>query len=148
MYFSPISIFFFSFIEDVMVNITTEILNNLSGSYSLVVCLTENGIINWQKYITENIEDYEHNHVLRSVLIDEELSNNNNYESGQEIEKSINYDLTSLEQLNIDHSNNNPEGPGNGNAGGWNAENMYIVAYIYDNNTKEIMQVEEAPLNN
>ena len=130
------------------VNITTEILNNLSGSYSLVVCLTENGIINWQKYITENIEDYEHNHVLRSVLIDEELSNNNNYESGQEIEKSINYDLTSLEQFNIDHSYNNPEGPGNGNAGGWNAENMHIVAYIYDNNTKEIMQVEETPLNN
>ena len=131
------------------INISTEILNNISGSYNLVVCLTESGIINWQKNGTEDIEDYEHNHVLRSVLTDELLSNNNSYQSGQEIEKSINYDLTSLEQNNIDYSQINPQsGPGYGNAGNWNADNMSVIAYIYNNNTKEIIQVEEAYLNN
>ena len=37
---------------------------------------------------------------------------------------------------------------GNGNAGGWNASNMSVVAYIYNTITKEIVQVEEAHLNN
>ena len=133
------------------INITTEVLNNLSGQYGLMVCLTESGIINWQKNGTEDIEDYEHNHVLRSGLFQGALYNNNlsSYQSGLLIEKSINYNLTSLEQDNIDYSyNNNQTGPGYGNAGNWNAENMHIVAYIYDINTWEIMQVEEAPLNN
>ena len=35
---------------------------------------------------------------------------------------------------------------GNGNAGDWNKDNMDIVAYIYNKNTKEIVQVEEANL--
>ena len=129
------------------INVTTEILNNISGSYNLVVCLTENGIINWQKDGTENIEDYEHNHILRSVLIDESLSNNTSLEIGQEIQKNISYNLTSLEQFNIDYSANTAE-LGNGNAGNWNAENMSIVAYIYDTNTKEIVQAEQEKLNN
>ena len=129
------------------INVTTEILNNISGSYNLVVCLTENGIINWQKDGTENIEDYEHNHILRSVLIDESLSNNTSLEIGQEIQKNISYNLTSLEQFNIDYSANTAE-LGNGNAGNWNAENMSIVAYIYDTNTKEIVQAEQENLNN
>ena len=113
----------------------------------MVVCLTENGIINWQKDGTENIEDYEHNHILRSVLIDESISNNTSLEIGQEIQKNISYNLTSLEQFNIDYSANTAE-LGNGNAGNWNAENMSIVAYIYDTNTKEIVQAEQENLNN
>ncbi len=129
------------------INITTQVLNNISGSYNLVVCLTESGIINWQKDGTENIENYEHNHILRSVLLDEALSSNINYETNQEIQKNITYNLTGLEEYNIDYSTNVAE-LGNGNAGNWNSNNMSIVAYIYNTNTKEIVQVEQNNLNN
>ena len=129
------------------INITTQVLNNISGSYNLVVCLTESGIINWQKDGTENIENYEHNHILRSVLLDEALSSNINYETNQEIQKNITYNLTELEEYNIDYSTNVAE-LGNGNAGNWNSNNMSIVAYIYNKNTKEVVQVEQNNLNN
>ena len=129
------------------VTLRTEIQNDINGNFKYVVCLTESNIINWQKDGTLNIEDYEHNNVLRTVLADEGLSSVTNYSAGQIIEKTIAYDLSYLEQLNIDYSFQN-EQYGNGNAGGWNASNMSVVAYIYNDITKEILQVEEANLNN
>ena len=129
------------------ISITSEVQDNINSDYSLCVCLTESNIINWQKDGQENVENYQHNHVLRTVLVDESLSNNSNYIIGQQIEKTINYDLLALEQYNINYSANTAEA-GNGNAGDWNASNMSVIAYIYNTNTKEIVQVEEAHLNN
>ena len=129
------------------ITIDSKVLNNINGDYNLVICLTENNIINWQKDGQENVEDYEHNHVLKSVLTDESLSTSTSYIAGEQIEKIINYDLTALEQYNIDYSTSTAE-IGNGNAGDWNASNMSVIAYIYNTNTKEIVQVEEAHLNN
>jgi len=129
------------------ISITSEVKNNISSEYNLVVCLTESNIINWQKDGQDNIEDYQHNHVLRTVLIDESLSSSSNYVAGQQIERVINYDLAALEQYNIDYSTNTAE-LGNGNAGDWDASNMSIIAYIYNTTTKEIVQVEESHLNN
>ena len=129
------------------ISITSEVQDNINSDYSLCVCLTESSIINWQKDGQENVENYQHNHVLRTVLIDESLSNNSNYIVGQQIEKIINYDLLALEQYNINYSANTAEA-GNGNAGDWSASNMSVIAYIYNTNTKEIVQVEEAHLNN
>ena len=130
-----------------VITIDTEILNNTNGDYNLVVCLTESNIINWQKDGQVDNESYIHNHVLRSVLSDESLSNSSNYITGQLVEKTINYNLSVLEQFNIDYSSNTADA-GNGNSGGWNASNMSVIAYIYDNTTQEILQVEEAHLNN
>jgi len=130
------------------ITISSNILNNVNGDYNLLVCLTESNIINWQKDGQENVENYIHNHVLKSVLTDENLSNSTSYVAGDQIETLINYDLTALEQYNIDYSANNTAELGNGNAGDWNAANMSIIAYIYNTNTKEIVQVEEAQLNN
>ena len=129
------------------ITIDSKVLNNLNGDYNLAVCLTESNIINWQKDGGENVEDYIHNHVLRTVLKDESLSSSSNYIAGQQIETLINYDLATLEQSNVDYSANTAE-LGNGNAGGWVAENLSVVAYIYNTTTKEIVQVEEAHLNN
>ena len=56
------------------ISITSELKNNISSEYNLVVCLTENNIINWQKDGQNNVEDYQHNHVLRSVIYDDKLS--------------------------------------------------------------------------
>jgi len=127
--------------------ITSEVQNNINADYNLVVCLTESGIINWQKDGQLNVEDYVHNHVLRTVLIDQELSNYTNYTAGQQIEKTISYNLADLEEDNMFYSENTAE-MGNGNAGGWDKNNMNIIAYIYNRNTKEIVQVEEAHLSN
>ena len=135
--------------DETSIYITSEVQNNINSAYNLVVCLTESNIINWQKDGVNNIEDYEHNHVLRAVLIDEGLlSNSTNYVAGQQIETIINYDLATLEQFNIDYSLNNIAELGNGNAGEWNSTNMSVVAYIYNTITKEIVQVEEAHLTN
>ena len=133
--------------DSIDISITSEAQKNINGDYSLVVCLTESNIINWQKDGQNNVEDYIHKHVLRTVLMDQSLSTSASYNSGQQIEKIIDYDLVSLEQFNIDYSLNTAE-EGNGNAGGWNANNMSVIAYIYNNITKEILQVEEAHLNN
>ena len=134
-------------VNEGVITVNTEILNNINGDYNLVVCIIESNIINWQKDGSEDVENYEHNHTLRSLLSDENLSASSNYTSADVIVKTINYDLASLEQFNVDYSQNTAE-LGNGNAGGWDASNMSAIAYIYDNTTKEILQVEEAHLNN
>ena len=133
--------------DSTSISVSTEVVKNVNNNFNLVICLTESNIINWQKDGQYNIEDYEHNHVLRTVLTDESLSNSTSYIAGQQIETTINYNLTSLEQYNIDYSTNTAE-LGNGNSGGWNTSNMSVIAYIYNANTKEIVQVEEADLNN
>jgi hypothetical protein len=129
------------------ISIKSNVLNNLSGDYNLFVCLVESNIINWQKDGQNNEENYIHNHVLRTVIIDEELSSSLIYISGQEIDKQISYDLNSLEEFNVNYSSNTAE-LGNGNAGNWNASNMSVIAYIYNTVSKEISQVEKAYLNN
>ncbi|MEC7863534.1 MAG: hypothetical protein VYB55_00540, partial [Bacteroidota bacterium] len=103
--------------------------------------------INWQKDGQDNIEDYQHNHVLRTVIYDNKLSSQANFQTGEVIENIFEISLSELEQYNIDYSNNTAE-LGNGNSGNWNANNMFVIAYIYNTNTKEIVQVEEVHLNN
>ena len=129
------------------ISVTTEVVNNINNVYNIVVCLTESHIINWQK--DGQIEDstYEHNHVLRSVIIDESLSTNQSFVSGEIINKSYNINLSDLEQSNIDYSLNTAE-LGNGIAGDWAEENLSVVAYIYNTSTREIVQVEEVHLGN
>lgn len=128
-----------------VITINTEILNNINGDYNLVVCLSESNIINWQKDGSEDVENYEHNHALRSLLSDENLSASSNYSSADKIEQTISFNLSTQEQFNINYSANSAE-LGNGNAGGWDASNMSVIAYIYDNTTQEILQVEEVHL--
>ena len=129
------------------INISILLENNIINNYKLFVCLTESNIINWQQDGSENIQDYEHNHVLRTVIYNGELSNTENLLRDELISTSFNINLSDLEQYNINYSENEAVN-GNGNAGGWNASNMSVIAYIYNTNTKEILQVEEAHLNN
>ena len=128
-----------------MILIFSRVENSLENNYNLVVCLTENNIINWQKDGQDNIEDYEHNHVLRTVIYDDKISMQQDFENGEIIENNFQINLSELEQYNIDYSNNIAE-LGNGNAGNWNANNISVVAYIYNTITKEIVQAEENKL--
>ena len=129
------------------ITVTSDIQKNINGNFNLVICLVESNIFNWQKDGVDNVENYEHNHVLRSVLMDNTFSSAINLAAGEQIINTIEYDLITLEQFNEDYSSNNLEA-GNGNAGDWNPDNMSIIAYIYDTSTNEILQVEESDLNN
>ena len=127
------------------INVNTEVVNTLINKHNIFICLAENNIINWQKDGQEEVENYEHNHILRSVIADESISNSYELTSGQIIEKEYSYDINSLEQVNIDYSNSIELG--NGNSGDWNINNMTVIAFIYNTENKEIVQVEEANLN-
>ena len=126
------------------ISVTTEVVNNITNSYNIVICLAENNIINWQKDGVNDVEDYEHNHVLRSVITDESLSANQSFVSGEIIENSYPINLDELEQDNIKYSQNNVSG--NGNAGDWESTNMNVIAYIYDISNYEILQVKQTSL--
>ena len=56
-------------------------------------------------------------------------------------------DLDDLEEYNINYSLNIAQ-LGNGNSGNWNPNNIFIVAYVYNTATHEIIQVEENQLIN
>ena len=129
------------------ITMTAESQKNSSETYNYVICLAESNIINWQKDGSLNVENYVHNHVLRCVLADDNLSSSSTFSSGQLIEKTIEYNLSDLQQFNIDYSSQTAEA-GNGNAGNWNPANISIIAFIYNTNTNEILQVEEVDLNN
>jgi len=139
------------------VDINIKVLNDIGGDFNLVVCLTEDSIINWQKdsqAIPIDVEFYVHKHVFRTSINSawgEALQASSVYNTDEEIDKSYTIDLGDLEISNMDHSlslgYSGVSGDyGNGNAGDWVKENMYIVAFIYDNTTFEIEQVEEVHL--
>ena len=131
-----------------LINITidTEALTSLSGNYRLVVCLSENNIINWQTDGTYEDSDYVHKHVLRSLLTtswgDDLTSSSIN--NGDSFNHTYSLDLSDLEDNNIQNSLSMNQG--NGNSGGWDANNLYVIAYVYDVSNYEILQVEEKSL--
>ena len=70
---------------------------------------------------------------------------NQTYIEGEIITHTYSFDFNNLELTNIDASNNTLAN-GNGNAGGWNKNNMHLVTYIYDVTNYEIIQVEQIHL--
>ena len=131
-----------------IIDISTDALKNITGDYKLVVCLTENEITNWQKDGVIEDENYIHNHVLRSLITSawgDDLSLSTNISNGESYTHNYSVNLVDLENFNIDYSNNTLF-QGNGESGGWNQNNISILAYIYDNSNYEILQVEYASL--
>lgn len=102
-------------------------LNELAGTYSLVLYFVEDNVVDWQKDYTkspENIADYAHRHVLRDningTLGDALFPDGISVDA--EVTKSYNYTI-----------NND-----------WNSANSSVIAYVYEVNSKEIIQVEDA----
>jgi hypothetical protein len=98
-------------------------LKDLSGNYGLVLALTEDKIINWQKdYSLENqdIPNYQHNHVLRAVINGswqgEDLASKP--QTGFKAQKQATYVLNSA----------------------WIEKNMNLIGYVYDKSTFEVLQ--------
>ena len=138
------------------ISITAEALTNINldkkekiEDYNIVICLTEKNIVQWQKDNTAgDIEDYEHNHVLRTMInttFGESIGNS--FVDGDIWEKDYSIDITTLENTNENYSLNTLF-MGNGNCKEWNEDNMEIVVYIYNTSNYEIIQVEEKQLTN
>ncbi|MEA1873993.1 MAG: Omp28-related outer membrane protein [Bacteroidota bacterium] len=94
----------------------------------IAVYIVESHIIEWQEDYSADespIENYEHNHVLRASMngaFGEKLNTDVNLSIGDDFEKSYNLKIK-------------PD---------WNPENLQIIAFVYDNDSKEVLQAEEA----
>jgi len=116
----------------VSTSIDITVLNNLNnGPYNIIVCLTEDSIVDWQKdynpaLADEKVPDYVHMHVLR---------NNFNGTWGDQVgtgnltQNDI-YNVTYSLQLDAD----------------WVDHHCNVVAFIYRTDTKEVIQAEYRPV--
>jgi len=111
--------------EKACIFVKTSLLNNVSEKLRLCVLLTENNIISPQKNGKETDTNYVHNHVLRTSLAPI---------LGDDIELSAKNESV-IKGYSIDFSGKV-----------WKKENCYIVAFIYNSDTYEILQVEEVKL--
>ncbi len=100
----------------------------MENETKLLLLLTEGKIIDYQKSGKVYIEDYEHNHVLRGAIGDKDEVPNY---WGEEVEISSLEDTEIVSKpYKLDKS--------------WKPENMNVVGLVYDANTNEVLQVEEA----
>lgn len=110
--------------------ITTEVYvtanDNVAGQLNLAVYLVEDGIVDWQKdedFDPMDIPDYVHNHVFRTSLNGlwgQPLGMADGVVKGFSFETEFSKVLTT----------------------GWNAQNCKLVVFVYQEDTKEIIQVE------
>jgi hypothetical protein len=105
-----------------------EFSQTLNGTYKLCVFVVEDSIVNWQKDYENttvpqnNVQDYLHHEALRTSM-------NGTY--GETVSGTTENNTTSLSYnttLPLE----------------WNAQQISIIAYIYRDDTKEIIQVEQA----
>ena len=118
--------------------VKTKFLKDLTATVNLAVYVIENKIVNWQKdydATPPDVPDYVHKNVLRgsmnttwgetiangSITADTEFTNNYNFNAYTEIDTSF--------------------------GAAFVPDNSYIVAFIFDESTREILQVEKASLN-
>lgn len=108
--------------ENNSVIIQARRLSESNNSLGLVVCITEDSIIYKQIDGSELIEEYEHNHVLRKVI-------NGTWGSNIQLSSTLS---TYIYDYNLEDS--------------WMRRNCNIVAFVYDNSNKEVLQVEKIHL--
>jgi thiol-disulfide isomerase/thioredoxin len=107
--------------------IKSDILLNFNATLKLCVFLTEDSIIAWQtdyRHAPPDIRYYTHRHVLRCSFNNNtwgDLISQGPVQAGKSFINIYNYTL-----------NNS-----------WNYKHCAIVAFIYDDNSKEVLQVEE-----
>ena len=109
----------------VNIKVRTKYLSNLNGKYNLAVFVTEDSIINWQKNYKANpidIQNYVHPHALRAAA-DGAYGRLNAENPAKENETEKYFAVN----LNAD----------------WKAEKCSVVAFIFDADTKQVVQVEE-----
>lgn len=110
--------------------VSGEFLSVIEGKFSLVVCLTENDIVKAQKNNDEEIGEipdmleYTHQHVLRNVINGgwgDEIASGS-IAIGKDYSRTYTQDFKGHD---------------------WVPENCHIVAFVYQDSDKSILQVEE-----
>ncbi len=120
---------------DSTINCSVDIITNIANNrqLSLTVFVLEDHILQWQKYYgkdPDDIEGYEHNHVLRVGM---------NGPFGEPIKE--NTSNSNIGDIVINKSYSTKIGID------WIIENCLIVAFVYDTDTEEILQAEQFHLN-
>jgi thiol-disulfide isomerase/thioredoxin len=108
--------------SDNRITIEARRLSDGNNNLKLVVCITEDKIIDKQYYYSDLIEDYEHNHVLRKIV---------NGTWGTNVDLS-----TSSKPFPFDYTLESD----------WVRSNCNVIAFVYDSSNKEILQVEKVHL--
>lgn len=113
------------------VSVETEALQQLSGEYNVVIAITEDSIVDWQKngtagsgspnYSPGDVQNYVHNHVLRNNV------------NGMYGERIISGNLSATEKIVSNYTSTLDAN--------WNDEHLNIVAYLMNWSTKEVIQV-------
>jgi Outer membrane protein Omp28 len=107
--------------------VQSQFLTTLTGSYKLCVFMVEDSIVNWQKdydATPDNVEFYVHREVFRGSM-------NSTY--GEAVTETAENDINTLSYtytLPLE----------------WDADHFSIIAYVYDEATKEILQVEQVEI--
>ena len=104
------------------VQVNMRELVNIGDDLSLVVCLMEDNIVGKQMTTSGLVEDYVHRHVFRKSL---------NGAWGDIVSIDAN-GITNQYDVLVDEA--------------FDASNCYIIAYVYSNSDKSILQVEEAKI--
>ncbi|TAL62518.1 MAG: Omp28-related outer membrane protein [Bacteroidetes bacterium] len=117
-------------------SVRCKFLNALNGTYKIVLLLTEDSIVSPQKDYTlpspSNDTNYVHRHLLRGGITSSygDTLVSGNISSGDTVVRTFNYTLP------VNFNNTAPD-----------PSHCYVVAYIYDAATYEIIQVEEKKIN-
>lgn len=118
--------------REVSVIVTATAREFLQGDYRVNVMVTESGIVTKQKDGSSIIDKFKHKHVLRALLTDvagESLFSN--LDPGVERKYFTTFTIPDEEEM-----------------GWWIPENMTIIGFITDGQTKEVMQASETPIVN
>ncbi|MBK0404165.1 Omp28-related outer membrane protein [Adhaeribacter sp. BT258] len=118
------------------IKVRSKYLTNKSGKYSLIVAITEDSIVSYQKnygataggdpaYPVGDVAKYVHAHAMRKVLNGDLGSLNKENPKADDITHA--YFTTTLDPA-------------------WRKEKCSVVAFIYEEATDEIVQVEEVHL--
>lgn len=113
---------YFPSTNGVFLHTETEFINELEGEYNIVVYAIENKIIDWQKDISGDIENYEHHNVHIGNVFNETWGRtvgSGTIQAGTKVVTDFSYKV--------------PEGLDN--------TKMHFIIYVYDKETYEVMQV-------
>lgn len=109
-------------------DVKTTFFNTLTGDYNIVVAFVEDSIIDWQKDYSlpsaeQDIEEYLHRHVFRGNINGTWGDAINAASTVENAEETFTYSYT-------------PDVS-------WKIDNSYLIAYVYNKETYEILQVVE-----
>ena len=121
------SLFYEGSTDQLSTKIKIEALTEINGEYKCIIYLLEDGLIDWQLNSNADppdVPNYEHGHVLRDNLTGTWGTTifSGNVEEG------------TIANVLVNGFSLNPI---------WNMNNGYLVAYVYNELTNEVWQVEE-----